>query len=173
MKKTNRRFTRKIAAFLAAVMAMSTFAAVSASAESTEIKSDEFVCIWDVPEKKVPSIFEQIQKWIDQITQKENEPQKQENKAPEKPWLPSMDALQVEKYIKKNYNMDRNKLIQVLVDVRLYKKYNKSQADIIREIRIQIQSVKNRNMTPAWNEDMIRFMVDFWDQIDPLLEQLS
>ena len=79
----------------------------------------------------------------------------------------------IKKYIKKNYKMDRNKLIQVLVDVRLYKRYNKSQAEIIREIRIQIQSVKNRNMTPAWNEDMIRFMVDFWDQIDSLLDQLS
>ena len=165
--------TRMIAAAFAAVMTMTTTAAISASAESTEIKPEDFVCTLNVAEEKVPSLFEQIQKWIDQITQKENEPQKQENKAPEKPWLPSMDALQVEKYIKKNYNMDRNKLIQVLVDVRLYKKYNKSQADIIREIRIQIQSVKNRNMTPAWNEDMIRFMVDFWDQIDPLLEQLS
>ena len=165
--------TRIIAAAFAAAMTMTTAAAISASAESTEIKSDEFVCIWDVPEEKVPSLFEQVQKRIDQITQKKNEPQKQENKAPEKPWLPSMNALQVEKYIKKNYKMDRNKLIQVLVDVRLYKRNNKSQAEIIREIRIQIQSVKNRNMTPAWNEDMIRFMVDFWDQIDSLLNQLS
>ena len=158
--------TRMIAAALAAVMTMTTTAAISASAESTEIKPEDFVCSLNVPQEKVPSLFEQIQKWIDQITQKKNEPQKQENKAPEKPWLPSMNALQVEKYIKKNYKMDRNKLIQVLVDVRLYKRYNKS-------IRIQIQSVKNRNMTPAWNEDMIRFMVDFWDQIDPLFDQLS
>ena len=165
--------TRMIAAAFAAVMTMTTTAAISASAESTEIKSEDFVCTLNVPQEKVPSLFEQIQKWIDQTTQKKNEPQKQENKAPEKPWLPSMDALQVEKYIKKNYKMDRNKLIQVLVDVRLYKRYNKSQEEIIREIRIQIQSVKNRNMTPAWNEDMIRFMVDFWDQIDPLLDQLS
>ena len=162
-----------ITAIIAAGMVMSTATAISASAESAEIKSEDFVCTLNVPQEKVPSLFEQIQKWIDQITQKKNEPQKQENKAPEKPWLPSMNALQVEKYIKKNYKMDRNKLIQVLVDVRLYKRYNKSQAEIIREIRIQIQSVKNRNMTPAWNEDMIRFMVDFWDQIDSLLEQLS
>lgn len=165
--------TRKTAAILAAAMMMTMTAAISASAESTEIKPEDFVCTLNVPQEKVPSLFEQIQKWIDQITQKKNEPQKQENKAPEKPWLPSMNDLQVQKYIKKNYKMDRNKLIQVLVDVRLYKRYNKSQADIIREIRIQIQSVKNRNMTPAWNEDMIRFMVDFWDQIDSLLEQLS
>jgi NAD(P)H-dependent flavin oxidoreductase YrpB (nitropropane dioxygenase family) len=162
-----------ITAIIAAGMVMSTATAISASAESTEIKPEDFVCTLNVPQEKVPSLFEQIQKWIDQITQKKNEPQKQENKAPEKPWLPSMNALQVEKYIKKNYKMDRNKLIQVLVDVRLYKRYNKSQAEIIREIRIQIQSVKNRNMTPAWNEDMIRFMVDFWDQIDSLLNQLS
>ncbi|MBR1563264.1 MAG: hypothetical protein IJ645_08665 [Ruminococcus sp.] len=165
--------TRMIAAAFAAVMTMTTTAAISASAESTEIKPEDFVCTLNVPEEKVPSLFEQIQKWIDQIAQNKNEPQKQENKAPERPWLPSMDALQVQKYIKKNYKMDRNKLIQVLVDVRLYKRYNKSQADIIREIRIQIQSVKNRNMTPAWNEDMIRFMVDFWDQLDPLVAQLS
>ena len=162
-----------ITAIIAAGMVMSTAAAISASAESTEIKSDEFVCTWDVPEEKVPSLFEQVQKWIDQITQEKNEPQKQENKAPEKPWLPGMNALQVEKYIKKNYKMDRNKLITVLCDVRLYKRYNKSQAEIIREMRIQMQSVKNRNMTPAWNEDMIRFMVDFWDQLDSLYDQLS
>ena len=165
--------TRMIAAAFAAVMTMTTTAAISASAESTEIKSEDFVCTLNVPQEKVPSLFEQVQEWLEQSTQKENEPQKQENKAPEKPWLPGMNALQVEKYIKKNYKMDRNKLIQVLVDVRLYKRYNKSQADIIREIRIQIQSVKNRNMTPAWNEDMIRFMVDFWDQLDSLLDQLS
>ena len=164
---------RMIAEAFAAVMAMTTTAAISASAESTEIKPEDFVCMWNVPQEKVPSLFEQVQKWIDQITQEKNEPQKQENKAPEKPWLPGMNALQVEKYIKKNYKMDRNKLIQVLVDVRLYKRYNKSQAEIIREMRIQMQSVKNRNMTPAWNEDMIRFMVDFWDQLDSLYDQLS
>ena len=164
---------RMIAAAFAAVMTMTTTAAISASAESTEIKSEDFVCIWNVPQEKVPSLFEQVQKWIDQITPEKNEPQKQENKAPEKPWLPGMNALQVEKYIKKNYKMDRNKLITVLCDVRLYKRYNKSQAEIIREMRIQMQSVKNRNMTPAWNEDMIRFMVDFWDQLDSLYDQLS
>ena len=165
--------TRIIAAAFAAVMAMTTISSIGASAESTEVKPEDFVCTLNVPQEKVPSLFEQVQEWIEQSTQKKNEPQKQENKAPEKPWLPGMNALQVEKYIKKNYKMDRNKLIKVLVDVRLYKRYNKSQAEIIREIRIQIQSVKNRNMTPAWNEDMIRFMVDFWDQLDSLLDQLD
>ena len=62
--------TRIIAAAFAAAMTMTTAAAISASAESTEIKSDEFVCTWDVPEKKVPTLCEQVHKHIDQIKQK-------------------------------------------------------------------------------------------------------
>ena len=72
MKKT--KITRKIAAFLAAVMTMTTVATVTASASdgNTEIKSDEFYCILDLP--KPPTVFEQIQKWIEQVLPKKAEP---------------------------------------------------------------------------------------------------
>ena len=45
MKNTTKRFTRKLAAMLAAVMAMTTFAAVSASADSGKIKPCPIECV--------------------------------------------------------------------------------------------------------------------------------
>ena len=156
--------TRMIAAAFAAVMAMTTMASIGASAMLIDEMPGKNAVVCESKDQKTPSLFDQIQKWIEEQTK----PKQQENKGPEKPWLPGMDRIKLEKYLKKNYNMDIKKLMTVLCDVRIYKRYNKSRDEIAREIRIQMQSVRNRNMTPAWNEDMIRFMTDFWDQLDAL-----
>ena len=147
---------RMIAAAFAAVMTMTTTAAISASAESTEIKSDEFVCIWDVPEKKVPSIFEQIQKWIDQITQKKNEPRKKR--------LVDMIQLEIESLVKKEYNMTLRQFYDAAYYLRDCLRYQLDLDQTEKMIRSGMESASRFNCEPTWNEDMIRFLKDYWDE---------
>ena len=148
--------TRIIAAAFAAVMAMTTISSIGASAEDTEIKSDEFVCIWDVPEEKMPTLFEQIQKWIDQLTPKKPEPQKTR--------LVDMSRSEIEDLIKKEYNMT---LIQ-FYDAAFYLKsclnYNLTLEQIEDFIRSGMERASNFGCEPTWNEDMIRFLEDYWDE---------
>lgn len=148
--------TRIIAAAFAAVMTMTTIAAISASAESTEIKSDEFVCIWDVPEKKVPSLFEQIQKWIDQISQKKNEPQKKR--------LVDMIQLEIESLVKKEYNMTLRQFYDAAYYLRSCLRYNLNLEETEKIIRSGMKRASDFNCVPIWNEDMIRFLKDYWDE---------
>ena len=149
--------TRIIAAAFAAVMMMTTTAAISASAESTKIKPEDFVCTLNVPQEKVPSLFEQIQKWIDQITQKKNEPQKKR--------LIQMHEFEIERMVKRDYNMTITQYYEVVSSVAntyIYSLY-------IEQLEIQIRNGMERearyNCIPTWNEDMIRFMKDYWDEL--------
>lgn len=148
--------TRIIAAALAAVMTMTTTAAISASAESTEIKSDEFVCIWDVPEKKVPSLFEQIQKWIDQITQKKNEPQKKR--------LVELSQPEIESLVQKEYNMTLRQFYDAAYYLQSCLRYNLNLEETEKNIRSGMKRASDFNCVPIWNEDMIRFLKDYWDE---------
>ena len=101
--------TRIIAAAFAAAMTMTTTTAISASAESTEIKSDEFNCIWDLPQP--PTIFEQIKDLIDRMMPKKAEPEKKAETT--KPRLKDMSHLEKLRYVKENYNMDSDQLYTV------------------------------------------------------------
>ena len=148
--------TRIIAAAFAAAMTMTTAAAISASAESTEIKSDEFVCTWDVPQEKVPSLFEQTQKWIDQITQKKNEPQKKR--------LVDMIQLEIESLVKKEYNMTLRQFYDAAYYLQSCLRYNLNLEETEKMIRSGMERASNFNCEPTWNEDMIRFLKDYWDE---------
>ncbi|SDB35650.1 hypothetical protein SAMN02910317_01777 [Ruminococcaceae bacterium FB2012] len=148
--------TRIIAAAFAAAMTMTTAAAISASAESTEIKSDEFVCIWDVPEEKVPTLFEQVQKWIDQISQKKNEPQKKR--------LVDMYGIEIERLVKTEYNMTLRQFYDAAYDLRKYLQYNCTLEQTEIFIRDGMKRASDFRCEPTWNEDMIRFLKDYWDE---------
>ena len=148
--------TRIIAAAFAAVMMMTTTAAISASAESTEIKPDEFVCIWDVPEEKVPSLFEQVQKWIDQITQKKNEPQKKR--------LVDLSQPEIEQLIKTEYNMTLIQFYNAAFYLRSCQSYYLTLEQTEINIRDGMRRASRFNCEPTWNEDMIRFLKDYWDE---------
>ena len=148
--------TRIIAAAFAAAMTMTTAAAISASAESTEIKSEDFVCIWDVPEEKVPSLFEQVQKWMDQISQKKNEPQKKR--------LVDMKGIEIERLVKTEYNMTLNQFYDAAYDLRNYLQYNYTFEQTEMWIRYLMEREERYGLIPTWNEDMIRFLKDYWDE---------
>ena len=151
-----KNITKKITAIGAAVLAMTTMASIGASAESIEIKPDEFVCIWDVPEKKAPSIFEQIQKWIDQITQKKNEPRKKR--------LVDMIQLEIESLVKKEYNMTLRQFYDAAYYLRSCLRYHLDLEETEKMIRSGMERASNFNCEPTWNEDMIRFLKDYWDE---------
>ena len=148
--------TRIIAAAFAAGMVMSTAAAISASAESTEIKSDEFVCIWDVPEEKEPSLFEQVQKWIDQITQKKNEPQKKR--------LVDLSQPEIEQLVKTEYNMTLIQFYDAAFYLRSCQRYYLPLEQTEVNIRDGMRRASDFGCEPTWNEDMIRFLEDYWDE---------
>ena len=148
--------TRIIAAAFAAAMTMTTAAAISASAESTEIKSDEFVCIWDVQEEKVPSLFEQVQKWIDQITQKKNEPQKKR--------LVDLSQRKIEQLIKTEYNMTLIQFYNAAFYLHSCQSYYLTLEQTEINIRDGMRRASRFNCEPTWNEDMIRFLKDYWDE---------
>ena len=145
-----------ITAIMAAGMVMSTAAAISASAESTEIKSDEFVCIWDVPEEKVPSLFEQVQKWIDQITQKKNEPQKKR--------LVDLSQPEIEQLVKTEYNMTLIQFYDAAFYLRSCQRYDFTLEQTEDNIRTGMKRASDFRCEPTWNEDMIRFLEDYWDE---------
>ena len=148
--------TRMIAAALAAVMTMTTTAAISASAESTEIKPEDFVCTWDVPEEKVPSLFEQIQKWIDQITQKKNEPQKKR--------LVDLSQRKIEQLIKTEYNMTLIQFYNAAFYLLSCQRYYLTLEQTEDNIRAGMKRASDFGCEPTWNEDMIRFLKDYWDE---------
>ena len=148
--------TRIIAAAFAAAMTMTTAAAISASAESTEIKSEDFVCTWDVPEEKVPSLFEQIQKWIDQITQKKNEPQKKK--------LVDLSQPEIEQLIKTEYNMTLIQFYNAAFYLRSCQRYDFTLEQTEDNIRTGMKRASDFRCEPTWNEDMIRFLKDYWDE---------
>ena len=148
--------TRMIAAAFAAVMTMTTTAAISASAESTEIKSDEFVCIWDVQEEKVPSLFEQVQKWIDLITQKKNEPQKKK--------LVDLSQPEIEQLVKTEYNMTLIQFYNAAFYLRSCQRYDFTLEQTEIFIRDGMERASDFGCEPTWNEDMIRFLEDYWDE---------
>ena len=60
MKNTTKRFTRKLAAMLAAVTAMTTFAAVSASADNGKIKLNPIECVQAYRQTYVPECVAMI-----------------------------------------------------------------------------------------------------------------
>ena len=148
--------TRIIAAAFAAVMMMTTTAAISASAESTEIKPEDFVCTLNVPQEKVPSLFEQIQKWIDQITQKENEPQKKR--------LVDMYDFDIERLVKTEYNMTLSQFYDAAYYLWDCLRYQLDLEQTEKMIRSGMERASNFNCEPTWNEDMIRFLKDYWDE---------
>ena len=148
--------TRIIAAAFAAAMTMTTAAAISASAESTEIKSDEFVCTWDVPEEKVPSLFEQIQKWIDLITQKKNEPQKKK--------LVDLSQPEIEQLIKTEYNMTLKQFYNAAFYLLSCQRYYLTLEQTEDNIRAGMKRASDFGCETTWNEDMIRFLKDYWDE---------
>ena len=145
-----------ITAIMAAAMVMSTAAAISASAESTEIKPEDFVCIWDVPEEKVPSLFEQVQKWIDQISQNKNEPRKKR--------LVDMIQLEIESLVKKEYNMTLRQFYDAAYYLRDCLRYQLDLEQTEKMIRSDMERASDFNCEPTWNEDMIRFLKDYWDE---------
>ena len=148
--------TRMIAAAFAAAMTMTTAAAISASAESTEIKPEDFVCTWDVPEEKVPSLFEQIQKWIDQISQKKNEPQKKK--------LVDLSQPEIEQLIKTEYNMTLIQFYNAAFYLRSCQRYDLTLEQTEINIRDGMERASDFVCEPSWNEDMIRFLKDYWDE---------
>ena len=148
--------TRMIAAAFAAVMTMTTTAAISASAESTEIKPEDFVCILNVPQEKVPSLFEQIQKWIDQIAQNKNEPRKKR--------LVDMIQLEIEQLVKTEYNMTLRQFYDAAYYLRDCLRYQLDLEQTEKMIRSGMERASNFNCEPTWNEDMIRFLKDYWDE---------
>ena len=148
--------TRMIAAAFAAAMTMTTAAAISASAESTEIKPEDFVCTWDVPEEKVPSLFEQIQKWIDQISQKKNEPQKKK--------LVDLSQPEIEQLIKTEYKMTLIQFYNAAFYLRSCQRYDLTLEQTEINIRDGMERASDFGCEPTWNEDMIRFLKDYWDE---------
>ena len=148
--------TRMIAAAFAAVMTMTTTAAISASAESTEIKPDEFVCTLNVPQEKVPSLFEQVQKWIDLITQKKNEPQKKK--------LVDLSQPEIEQLVKTEYNMTLIQFYNAAFYLRSCQRYYLTLEQTEVNIRDGMRRASRFNCELTWNEDMIRFLKDYWDE---------
>ena len=148
--------TRIIAAVFAAVMAMTTMASIGASAKDTEIKPDEFVCIWDVQKEKVPTLFEQIQKWIDQITQKKNEPQKKK--------LVDLSQPEIEQLVKTEYNMTLIQFYNAAFYLRSCLRYDFTLEQTEDNIRTGMKRASDFRCEPTWNEDMIRFLEDYWDE---------
>ena len=148
--------TRIIAAAFAAVMMMTTTAAISASAESTEIKPEDFVCTLNVPQEKVPSLFEQIQKWIDQITQKKNEPQKKK--------LVDLSQPEIEQLVKTEYNMTLIQFYDAAFYLRSCQRYYLTLEQTEVNIRDGMKRASDFRCEPTWNEDMIRFLKDYWDE---------
>ena len=156
MKNTNKRFTRKIAAFLAAVMAMTTMASIGASAEDTEIKPEEFVCTWEVHEEKMTSIFEQIQRWIDQITQKKT--------ASHRKRLVDMSLPEIKQLIRKEYNMTLRQFYDAAYYLRSCLRFDFTLEQTEDNIRTGMKRASDFRCEPTWNEDMIRFLKDYWDE---------
>ena len=153
-----------ITAIIAAGMVMSTATAISASAESTEIKSDEFNCIWDLPQP--PTLFEQVKDLIDRIMPKKAEPEKKAETT--KPRLKDMSYLELLRYVKENYNMDGDQLYTAWADIRTIILNGVDIEYAIEYIRYKMEYVSRFGCIPSWNEDMIRFARDFWDQMSEL-----
>ena len=148
--------TRIIAAAFAAAMTMTTAAAISASAESTEIKSEDFVCTLNVPQEKVPSLFEQVQKWIDLITQKKNEPQKKK--------LVDLSQPEIEQLVKTEYNLTLIQFYNAAFYLRSCQRYYLTLEQTEFNIRDGMRRASRFNCELTWNEDMIRFLKDYWDE---------
>ena len=148
--------TRMIAAAFAAVMAMTAMASIVASAKDTEIKPDEFVCIWDVQKEKVPTLFEQIRKWIDQMTPGKTEPGKQR--------LVDMSRLEIEQLIKKEYNMTFSQFLDAAFYLRSCLRFDFTLEQTEDNIRTGMKRASDFRCEPTWNEDMIRFLKDYWDE---------
>ena len=148
--------TRIIAAAFAAVIAMTTSASIGASAEDNEIRPDEFVCIWDVPEKNVPTIFEQIRQWIDQIASKKTEPQKKR--------LAGMSPAEIENLVNADYNMTFDQFLDAAYYLRCCARYDLTLEQTEYNIRDGMRRASDFGFVPTWNEDMIRFLKDYWDE---------
>ena len=129
--------TRIIAAALAAVMTMSMAATFSASADNTSSLN-----------------------WFEQIVE-----QCKEQAKPKKKRLIQMHEFEIERMVKRDYNMTITQYYEVVSRVAntyIYSLY-------IEQLEIQIRDGMERearyNCIPTWNEDMIRFMKDYWDEL--------
>ena len=136
-----KNITKKIAAMGAAVMMMTSFAAVSASADDT---SDS-------------GFFGQITHWITE--------QNKEQTKPNKKRLVQMSDLAIERQVLKDYNMTIDQYYVVLSRVSYTFTWPLDMYQLEEQIRQGMENVARYNIAPTWNEDMIRFMKDYWDEV--------
>ena len=132
---------RKIAVTLAAVMTMSMAATFSASADDT---SDS-------------GFFGQITHWITE--------QNKEQTKPKKKRLAQMSDLAIERQVLKDYNMTIDQYYVVLSRVSYTFTWPLDMYQLEEQIRQGMENVARYNIAPTWNEDMIRFMKDYWDEV--------
>ena len=112
---------------------------------------------------KPPTIFEQMQKWIEQMLPKKTEtPKKAE---PAKPRLNDMQHFDLLLYVKENYNLDDGQFYTAVADTQNYMYYGINYENLVGIIRYGMEQAQKLGCIPEWNEDMIRFVGDFWDQI--------
>ncbi|SDB58453.1 hypothetical protein SAMN02910317_03062 [Ruminococcaceae bacterium FB2012] len=132
---------RKIAVTLAAVMTMSMAATFSASADDT---SDS-------------GFFGQIIHWITE--------QNKEQTKPKKKRLVQMHEFEVENLVQRDYNMTKNQYYEVLSMVSNTFTWSIDIYQLESNIRYSMEKEARFGSTPTWNEDMIRFMKDYWDEL--------
>ena len=153
-----------ITAIIAAAMVMSTATAISASAANTETSASSVTqTAVSGSQERTNLVADWINKWF------KTEPEKKEEvKKSDKPWLNNMNIIQLEKYLKKNYKINYEQMCNVVYSVRYWKTLHLTMDQMIYNTRDGIRNCERHNMTPTWNENMIRFMVDFWDQLDSI-----
>ena len=132
---------RKIAVTLAAVMTMSMAATFSASADDTSGSG----------------FFGQITHWITE--------QNKEQTKPKKKRLAQMSDLAIERQVLKDYNMTIDQYYVVLSRVSYTFTWPLEMYQLEEQIRQGMENVARYNIAPTWNEDMIRFMKDYWDEV--------
>lgn len=105
----------------------------------------------------MPSLFEHIQKWIDQITQKKNEPQKKR--------LVDLSQREIKQLIKTEYNMTLKQFYNAAFYLLSCQRYYLTLEQTEVNIRDGMRRASRSNCELTWNEDMIRFMKDYWDEL--------
>jgi len=140
MKKIRRKLTMVIATAMLAITMMTAMTTIKASAATPD---------WIT--EIIKSVKEEIEK----------------NSKPAKPELYKMMYLDQQRYLKENYNMNMDQLTTVVYDIKEYRSMgNEDQNSIIDMVRYGMRREERFGCTPSWTEDMIRFAIDFWDQLD-------
>ncbi len=140
MKKIRRKLTMVIATAMLAITMMTAMTTIKASAATPD--------------------------WITEITnplkRKSRRIQSLQSRSSTK-----MMYLDQQRYLKENYNMNMDQLTTVVYDIKEYRSMgNEDQNSIIDMVRHGMRREERFGCTPSWTEDMIRFAIDFWDQLD-------